>query len=41
VTALERYGRPIINTEYMARPRGSTFRQILPIFARRRVGAYN
>jgi len=25
----------------MARPRGSTFRQILPIFARRRVGAYN
>ena len=41
VTALERYGRPIVNTEYMARPRGSTFRQILPIFARRRVGAYN
>ena len=41
ITALERYGRPIINTEYMARPRGSTFQQILPIFARRHVGAYN
>jgi hypothetical protein len=41
VTALERYGRPIICSEYMARPRGSTFQNILPIFARRRVGAYN
>jgi hypothetical protein len=41
ITALERWGRPIINTEYMARPRGSTFEKILPIFARRRVGAYN
>ena len=25
MTALERYGRPIICSEYMARPRGSTF----------------
>jgi hypothetical protein len=41
ITALERYGRPILNTEYMARPRGSTFAAILPIFQRRRVGAYN
>jgi hypothetical protein len=41
ITALERYGRPIICTEYMARPRGSTFQAILPIFARRRVGAIN
>jgi hypothetical protein len=41
VTALERYGRPLLNTEYMARPRGSTFAKVLPIFARRRVGAYN
>jgi hypothetical protein len=41
VTALERYGRPIICSEYMARPRGSTFQNILPILARRRVGAYN
>jgi hypothetical protein len=41
ITALERWGRPIINSEYMARPRGSTFATILPIFARRGVGAYN
>jgi len=41
VTALERYRRPLIATEYMARPRGSTFAKILPIFTRRHVGAYN
>ncbi|HKO15562.1 MAG TPA: endo-1,4-beta-xylanase, partial [Gemmatimonadaceae bacterium] len=41
LTALERYGRPIICTEYMARPRGSTFQAILPILARRHVGAIN
>jgi hypothetical protein len=41
VTSLERYGRPIICSEYMARPRGSTFRNIMPILARRHVGAYN
>ncbi len=41
VTALERYGRPIICSEYMARPRGSTFQAILPILARRHVGAIN
>ena len=41
ITALERYGRPVICSEYMARPRGSTFQAILPIFARRHVGAIN
>ncbi|HKN59320.1 MAG TPA: cellulase family glycosylhydrolase [Gemmatimonadaceae bacterium] len=41
ITALERYGRPIICSEYMARPRGSTFQSIMPIFARRHVGAIN
>ena len=41
VSALERYTRPIICSEYMARPRGSTFQSILPIFARRHVGAIN
>ena len=41
ITALERYGRPIICSEYMARPRGSTFQAIMPIFVRRHVGAYN
>jgi hypothetical protein len=41
VTALERYGRPIICSEYMARPRSSTFQNIMPILARRHVGAFN
>lgn len=41
VQALERYGRPVICTEYMARPRGSTFEAILPYFAERKVGAMN
>jgi hypothetical protein len=41
ISALERYGRPIICSEYMARPRSSTFQSILPIFARRQVGAIN
>ncbi|HEX8211518.1 MAG TPA: cellulase family glycosylhydrolase [Longimicrobium sp.] len=41
VDALERYGRPILCTEYMARPRGSTFAAILPILKEEGVGAYN
>ena len=41
VAQLERLGRPIICTEYMARPRGSTFQAILPFFAARKVGAIN
>lgn len=41
VAALERYGRPILCTEYMARPRGSTFQAVLPVLKRLRVGAYN
>lgn len=41
VQALQRYGRPILNTEYMARPRGSTFGRILPHFQEQGVGAYN
>jgi hypothetical protein len=43
VAALERYarGRPIICSEYMARPLGSTFQKIMPIFAREHVGAIN
>jgi hypothetical protein len=41
VTALERYGRPVLCTEYMARPRGSTFEAVLPLFKQRKVGAYN
>lgn len=41
VAALQRYGRPVICTEYMARPRGSTFEAILPLFREHGVGAYN
>ncbi|CCD91845.1 conserved exported hypothetical protein [Bradyrhizobium sp. ORS 375] len=38
---LEQDKRPILCTEYMARPRGSTFEGILPIAARHHVGAIN
>lgn len=39
--ALERFGRPIVCTEYMSRPVGSTFASILPYFKDSRIGAYN
>ncbi|WP_256009347.1 cellulase family glycosylhydrolase [Desertivirga xinjiangensis] len=38
---LQRYGRPIICTEYMARGNKSTFQSSLPIAQKYRVGAYN
>jgi len=38
---LERYGRPILCTEYMARPRGSTFEGILPVAKHDKVAAIN
>lgn len=41
VESLRRYNRPIICTEYMARPAGSTFEDILPYFKEQKVGAYN
>lgn len=41
VKALRQYGRPIICTEYMARPMGSTFNPILGYFKRHNVGAFN
>lgn len=39
ITQLKVYGRPMLCTEYMARPAGSTFQDLLPIFQRERVGA--
>jgi hypothetical protein len=36
-----RYGRPMLCTEYMARPFGSTFQEILPLFEQYGIGAYN
>jgi Cellulase (glycosyl hydrolase family 5) len=41
ITSLRRYGRPIVCSEYMARPRGSTFASILPLLKKETVGAYN
>jgi len=41
VLELQRYHRPILCTEYMARPMGSTFDQILPLAKKYHVGAIN
>jgi hypothetical protein len=41
IKQLKRYGRPMFCTEYMARPFGSTFEDILPLFKEAGIGAYN
>ena len=41
VQNLRRYNRPILCTEYMARPRGSTFDPIMGYLKDQKVGAYN
>ena len=41
IDALKRYNRPMLCTEYMARPLNSTFQEILPILKKHAVGAYN
>jgi Cellulase (glycosyl hydrolase family 5) len=41
VDSLRRYKRPIVCTEYMARPLGSTFAAVLPLLKDEHVGAYN
>ena len=41
ITDLQGYGRPLLCTEYMARPMDSTFENILPLFATEHVGGYN
>lgn len=38
---IKRYGRPMLCTEYMARPFDSTFQEILPLFQQYGIGAYN
>lgn len=38
---LQRYGKPLLCTEYMARPNGSTFAGFLPIAKKYKVGMYN
>jgi hypothetical protein len=41
VEHLRHWGRPVVCTEYMARPAGSTFNPILGYFKEQQVGAYN
>jgi hypothetical protein len=41
IDTLERYHRPLICTEYMARTRGSKFQNILPLLKERHIGAIN
>ena len=41
IVALQRFGRPMLCTEYMARPFDSTFQEILPLLKHYNVGAYN
>lgn len=41
VASLNRYHRPILCTEYMARPQGSTFDPVLGYLQEQKVGAYN
>jgi hypothetical protein len=41
IESLRRYKRPMICTEYMARPLGSTFAAILPLLKEEHVGAFN
>lgn len=38
IAALKEHGRPIINTEWLNRPRGSTVETCLPVFAAENVG---
>jgi hypothetical protein len=39
IASSRRFGRPLVCSEYMARPRGSTFAAILPLLAAESVGA--
>lgn len=41
ILQLKRYGRPMLCTEYMARPMRSTFEEVLPLLKEHGVGAYN
>ncbi|WP_416445753.1 1,4-beta-xylanase [Leeuwenhoekiella sp. A16] len=41
IKELQRYGKPILCTEYMARPNGSTFEGFLPVAKKHNVGMFN
>jgi len=41
IASLRRFGRPVVCTEYMARPRGSTFAAVMPHLKEENVGAFS
>ncbi len=41
IQSLKKFNRPMMCTEYMARPLGSTFEDVLPLLKKYNVGAYN
>ena len=41
IDTLRQYNRPLVCTEYMARPNGSTFQDNMPVLKRNHVGAIN
>lgn len=41
VESLRKYNRPLLCTEYMARPAGSTFKEVMPYLKDQKVGAIN
>jgi hypothetical protein len=41
IDTLRKYGRPLLCTEYMARPRNSTFQTVMPMLKKNFVGAIN
>ncbi|HYF29715.1 MAG TPA: cellulase family glycosylhydrolase [Chitinophagaceae bacterium] len=41
IRALKQFNRPIFCTEYMARPFGSTFEEVMPLLKEHNVGCYN
>lgn len=41
ILELKRFGKPMLCTEYMARPLKSTFKDILPVLKKYNVGAFN
>lgn len=41
IKLLQRYGKPLICTEYMARPNGSTFAAFLPVAKKYHIGMFN
>ncbi len=41
IDTLQKYGRPLLCTEYMARPRNSTFETVMPMLKKENVAAIN